>query len=1134
MKRIKALLLTQFFLYDQQKFELEDATGIVAPNGTGKSSSLDAIITILAGANRRHMPYNAQTDDSGQRTLREYCLGVIHQKLDDGSKVITQAREQALTYLAIHIHDSVADVWTTAGLCVAADEKLDTEDVLGRFVARGIKLELPDFVDPGEGGSAIPRQWEEFKEDLRQRVEAAGHRGSDAFQKGAEEFSKALLYQLVGPGVDHRRFLRTLSTAAKIHRIPSVDGFVKDFLLERKPINKESALSQITDLRKLLDLIATLEKKVARLAHLETKGERLVELESKHKAAQVLVEEFHLDRLVSEQTDCEELAEKSEKEHRTKSRERDVARLEVEQLSAQIADLERDLEQDADRRDHNKLKAQLAPQKQVADQARKALVSGIARVQRAMRRLGEAPGTEAHAGALTDANQALETGLKQLMSGGLIDSLEDALMRSYNLAERLDETLGCEVDRRQDRARGIAAEIAELKHQLEAGGLPLGRDTTMALSALREAGIDAEPACAGARITDRSWQGAIEAFLGRNRESLVVPAGEEDRAVDLLMNHPNWREMRRAKVLQREHLKEFRKSLPDNAVARLIEPVNPVDDAAARYFQALLGTMVCVNSVVGLREHPRSLMTNGAFSANFGTQPAPQALPEAHWLVGREATDQDAQVARHAIEQKTGELSGIRAELDRLEKARGLILGLDGRDELLATVRSDADALAGAAREADRLQAQLDAIDVSATEALEERLQALRGRRREGAEKVSALDGALGKLEERIEGAMARAREFEGKAEVQGQRVQEMRQSLAVDDMVIERVREALEADAEKRGMALDVETRDLVNSSAQKLQTSSNALLVEFRQYCEDFGLGMAEERYDWHLAYTFARDEGRKLRETTLIEKRSEVDKAREAAQEAFRSSVAVEIWAEVLEMRKAVNSLNRILDKSKPFTNGERYRFTWEYRREFKHIHDFVERAATSDGPLFMVDGQDDIIAMLEDLSDPRSEIKENPLDDYLLMFRFDVDILVGGKRIDRLSKRLGKGSGGEHKAPLYVILGAALHHAYQLNKYPDAAALMLIDEAFEKLDENNALAVSDFLRGLGLQVVAAASSANQHLIAMCVDRMYSLFRFGETHLDVDVVDCKSGIRALLTSDDPTINTELLDRMAAEYAD
>ena len=59
MKRIKALLLTQFFLYDQQKFELEDATGIVAPNGTGKSSSLDAIITILAGANRRHMPYNA-------------------------------------------------------------------------------------------------------------------------------------------------------------------------------------------------------------------------------------------------------------------------------------------------------------------------------------------------------------------------------------------------------------------------------------------------------------------------------------------------------------------------------------------------------------------------------------------------------------------------------------------------------------------------------------------------------------------------------------------------------------------------------------------------------------------------------------------------------------------------------------------------------------------------------------------------------------------------------------------------------------------------------------------------------------------------------------------------------------------
>lgn len=57
--------------------------------------------------------------------------------------------------------------------------------------------------------------------------------------------------------------------------------------------------------------------------------------------------------------------------------------------------------------------------------------------------------------------------------------------------------------------------------------------------------------------------------------------------------------------------------------------------------------------------------------------------------------------------------------------------------------------------------------------------------------------------------------------------------------------------------------------------------------------------------------------------------------------------------------------------------------------------------------------------------------SPLDDYREFFEFDIEIRREDpitkelKSVGLLSKRLGAGSGGEHRAPLYVIAGAYRH-------------------------------------------------------------------------------------------------------------
>ena len=78
--------------------------------------------------------------------------------------------------------------------------------------------------------------------------------------------------------------------------------------------------------------------------------------------------------------------------------------------------------------------------------------------------------------------------------------------------------------------------------------------------------------------------------------------------------------------------------------------------------------------------------------------------------------------------------------------------------------------------------------------------------------------------------------------------------------------------------------------------------------------------------------------------------------------------------------------------------------------------------------------------------------SPLDDYREFFEFDIEILredpltKAPKVVGHLSKRLGPGSGGEHRAPLYVIAGAALASAYRLDRgNKDGLRLMLLDGA-----------------------------------------------------------------------------------------
>lgn len=1130
MKRIKALQLTQFFLYESAQYDLKDMTGITAPTGTGKSSTVDAAILLLSGANKNFMPFNAQTDDRSRRTVKDYCLGVVHEKSADGSSLADQARHEALSYVAILIHDEAADVWTTAGVCIAARDEDGKDEIKGRFVARGVKLELGDYLI-GVGDKKRPRQWDDFAEDLRRRSKAAGYDAE--FASGAESFTQSLLYQMVGPGVDHRRFLRTMNTALKLNKIPSVDGFVRDFLVEAKHIDKEQALTQIRELRSLLELIATVEKKIGQLGAIEKRGERLLAVEGEGKASQLLLVELDQDESMEKQISAEDNIERLEGEIKAaKSRQTKLGTTH-EAVQGEVDRLERSLSKDENRQQHKHYADLIASKSEVLATQSRMLRTEVGATQRALVAVSQSPALKDQAKALSAAAQGLvDATSSSIASGGPEQLLLSAFDHATSALESVDKHIDRALRELDGKIEALKEDVTSLKGRISGGGIQVSSHVSVAMGLLHAEGIEARPAFDGVKVTDPQWQGAIEAFLNRNLEGLIVPEGREDDAVALLMSHPDGGGARKAKIVQPHHFRDNGTPAGDT-VASLITHSVPEGRVAARYLQAVLGNMVRVRDVEGLRKHSRSMMPNGAYSASFGTHPYPQALPERDWKLGETARRDDTARLRLELNDKLEQLSSAQASLETMRTAGKLASTVSDKDAAKTELTTTLAVISETRAEITRLEALLSAVDVSATEELESQLTAAKERRKSIQQQLQDVASEIGSKETSVKSQTNFLEDEKRKFDDLARQYGDLRDQLNVDDQVVERVKQKIDPDDDKpisakREMALELHER-----AARRVEREGVEIQKDFTNFCTAFDQMLIEERHDWRLAYQYAKRVGQELRETTLITKKRQVDEARLAAEEAFRSHVAVTIYAEIQQMKKGINDLNAILRSCNEFTNGERYKFTWSYRSEFKPIYNYIERAAKSEGPLFMEQGQEDVIELLEELSDAHGDLDENPLEDYLLMFEFDVEIQVNGERRGLLSKRLGKGSGGEHKAPLYIIVAAALHHAYRLGSNPGAAGVMLIDEAFEKLDVNNALAVSDFIRELGLQVIAAAPDEKHNLMTMCMDRVYTLIRYDQVRLDMEYADYKRGTRDLLSSDDPQLNPALLDEMALKYA-
>jgi peptidoglycan hydrolase CwlO-like protein len=1127
MKRLIEVHLTHFYLWDYETFDLNrQVTGFIGANGAGKTSLGDSIQVALVGGHGQHMHFNAQSVQKDARSLRAYALGTI--RSGDDNKVIRRKRDEALTYITLVFRGDRGQDVVSAGICFHSRLTEQDHHVLGLYVLPGVHLTLDNHLET-VGDGKRPMDWSLFERGIRNLATHAGRTCTITVKP--EKYVGELLHNIQQPDttISVRDYLRTLSHSVNLRHVESVGDFLRRYLVEAAAIDKQGTLLHMRSLRQLSAKIEEVKQQIAALEIMDKRFRSLREHFVHRVAMETVRTQIHYDAgdahlnllankisAITEKIRVDDAHLKSLREAIPELRESCTqlqSRFNTDPLT--IASVQSNAIRTA-KDGEAKLR------KKVLDRTQLSVRTALSAVAEALQSV-EYQRDLAHAESLLTRWESLAKddvvppaeAMADAIAffseiGALLDRLKETQEKTYRIAE---DKLNTAEGRLAANARGFRITCDE---------------TIRAIAIFKKVGITATPVGSLVAIKDSTWQAAIESFLRRNRYALIVDVGKEPQAIALLREH----RIREVLVVVPKHLSTSIGKVPEPSnVGALLEGGHAV---ALAFLRQIIGNMRQVKTEEELERHARSLTKDCMLSANGGTKQL-RELPPSEWIIGVRLSDVDRREADNAYIEANGAKNKAKQRRDLTEYARTQL------DSLLNTVdvsvyATDVADYTTCCHEANAVLVDAEALPAHLA-ALKQEIDNQTNRINNTESEISnllsstgELRGQLLELEKNREQCEASLKEYAVQLDVlKG----DIDYDLQVFNRTYEKCMQMVESqDAGAAAVMSWLATE--IKSRGQKALTAEAAVRSDFITFTAS--LELPKEQKDWRLASEWVNQRLELLLGSTLSQYEQDANDARHAAEDAFQSDVKFKIREACSGVERSIGDLNKILKACPAFTGGEHY----EFCSSVSPAHEALYKAITDrsldfqPGSMFAKEGLQEQVATLLENCQSGNDKENNPFEDYRLFFNFDLKIMVGGEEVDRLSKRMGVASNGEHRVPFYVIAGAALANAFRI-KDPaihQGAGVMIIDEAFYGIDAQNTFATSEFLRSLGLQIILAGPDSEVGKLLPTMDAHYDLIR-PDNGLDVfcEFIESKPATRTKLLSDMPDRNPELVEEMIAQ---
>ena len=1062
-------------------------------SGSGKSTVIDAMQLVLYANTDGRGFFNKAAADDSDRSLIEYLRGMVNIGENNESQYLRNKNFSSTIVLEF------TETESRQSQCVGVvfDVETATNEISRLFFwHKGGLLENDYRADKRCLTTG------EIREYLQRNFST-----TDFYCGPSNERFRKQLYDIYLGGLDMEKFPRLFKRAIPFKMNIKLEDFVKEYICMEQDIHIEDLQESVMQYGRMRSKIEETMEEIRRLKLICGKYEQYAEKSDEEKVCS-----YQIDRLEIMNHEVKS----QEARDRIKVRQEAIEDLKKQQqvLEQEEKDLQKEYEEIILR---------------IADSGYARLESDLDTLNETLERLNNGKvrweQTAEHLKAWTEKditpNQVIWD-IEKFADGSISEEelvrLQEGLKDLQEELEDQRQEADADLRRIKKEEKEARAELKELKQGKKAYPRELEEARFELRNRLHERCgrfVNVHILADLLDVKDERWHNAVEGYLGNNKLQLIVEPKYARAAMDIYQEMDTKRFFRAA-VLDTEKLTKDKHQVQPGALA---EVVKAKEAYVQEYINFFLGNVKKCESLDELRECRIGVTPDCMLYQSYKLQHMNPENYTRRAYIGETSMRQRIRKLEEKCEKLNGERMPVQELLEEIRQAMQMEMLKQPAEDYLGWL-ADSKAIISKEKKKAQLLEQMQKLkdeSVAAWEGKKKEVQAAQDAKKES---VSKVQEAIWENKKEIERLNAEVLESEEQMKDVKRKVADKRYEKEFQEYLASRKSENYEY--LRRQMVSRVYTlREEEEDAYRKLVEERSSYIREYPN--RTFSTSIRDNAPYEKLLNSLSCDHLETYRESAKTQAK--------AAVEHFKDDFIFKIRSAILEAYQRRDELNRIISKLDFGKDKYQFVITKNKGADGKYYKMFMDDSLqirpsdlddTMDNQLdmFTMEHENQYGEMMNELinifiptenatKDEMDEAKRNmdKYADYRTYLSFDMQQIVHGDKemTIGLSKMIKKNSGGEGQNPLYVALLASFAQLYKINLSPKmhrspTLRLVVLDEAFSKMDAEKVASCISLIRGLGFQAIISATNDKIQNYLENVDKTFVYANPNKRHISI----------------------------------